>query len=302
MNAPDDPRLPLPSDDDRDDELLAALRAGWHELEAPAPHRELADEDAATRAVVAWVAAAWRAQPLPAVPAHVRRVAGELAALGRRGLPAHTGTGATGVAGRVRRGLAPVLRLPARRPLRWQRLAAAALVLAAVGALLLSRERPVTEPGTSPVADGGPGIGGTPEGIGDTPGVPGPASGAGDAPHTDAPGRSTFLRSLGELAANPGGARLVGAPAGSPNLPRLGDRAAGLLTAASPAGSALRPLADVAASPGPRLRPAASGGAPSLDLTAAAVAVADHAWLELRSGPVRLLLVERASLDPAALP
>lgn len=48
------------------------LRDLWRELESPPMHRPLADEDAATQASVAWLAAAWRATQPAATPAQPR--------------------------------------------------------------------------------------------------------------------------------------------------------------------------------------------------------------------------------------
>jgi hypothetical protein len=67
VSVPERDDAPLP-DDGLDKEALDALRAAYHALPPPPPVRELSEEDATTRAAVAWMAAAFAALPVPACP------------------------------------------------------------------------------------------------------------------------------------------------------------------------------------------------------------------------------------------
>ncbi|MHC5211343.1 MAG: hypothetical protein ACYTG2_11545 [Planctomycetota bacterium] len=121
----------LPPDDAPDDETLDALRAAFGALPAPPPVRALSEEDETTQSSVAWVAAAWRALPVPEVPARptLRPPAARLDSLD---------------AARTRRRF--VLRAAA----------AAALLVAALGLAWLQADR--TDPATA-----------TPEGLAEAP-------------------------------------------------------------------------------------------------------------------------------------
>jgi hypothetical protein len=82
VSVPERDDAPLP-DDGLDKEALDALRAAYHALPPPPPVRELSEEDATTRAAVAWMAAAFAALPVPAcpVPATARPAQASLASL-----------------------------------------------------------------------------------------------------------------------------------------------------------------------------------------------------------------------------
>ena len=59
----------------RDPDPLEELRESWNSLEPPAPVRDLAAEDAETRAAVRWMASTWNALEAPeprAVPTPIR--------------------------------------------------------------------------------------------------------------------------------------------------------------------------------------------------------------------------------------
>ena len=55
----------------RDPDPLDALREAWGRLDAPAPHRALADEDRMTQAAVGWVVRVWRSLESPPLPARL---------------------------------------------------------------------------------------------------------------------------------------------------------------------------------------------------------------------------------------
>lgn len=70
----------MPDPGNRRRDALAELRSSWRAIEAPRWDRELADEDAATRAVVDRLRADWRTADTTAAAAASRAVAARLAA------------------------------------------------------------------------------------------------------------------------------------------------------------------------------------------------------------------------------
>jgi len=111
-------------------ETLAALRAAWGKLPAPSATRELAAEDEATRRAVGWLVGAWRSPEVLAPRNATARHAPLALHAAQRNLAAQVGVSSPASPA------SPTSRLTG-----WRRqVAAAALIIALLGAALLLRD------------------------------------------------------------------------------------------------------------------------------------------------------------------